>query len=170
MGSKPFSQSISHVAAYVSLERITQTPLNYFPGRGSHYYICCQNLAFWPQCDHQNLRLCYKQYCSVWHCIKYTPLLMFQYFVRPRLQRTRCFFRYPLIFVTLCSWSMGIGAYLHHYLVDVVLSKMIADNTRPKLERRKSPSRLRSINPIMINHFANKSQTCQLLQILKIIF
>ena len=40
--------------------------------------------------------------------------------------------------------------------------------TRPTLERRKTLGHLRSINPNMIIiHFANQSQTCQLLKILK---
>ena len=38
---------------------------------------------------------------------------------------------------------------------------------RPTLERRKTLGHLRSINPNMIIHFANQSQTCQLLKILK---
>ena len=42
--------------------------------------------------------------------------------------------------------------------------------TRPTLERRKTLGHLRSINPNMINHYANQSQTCQLLKILKNIF
>ena len=39
--------------------------------------------------------------------------------------------------------------------------------TRPTLERRKTFRHLRSINRNMIIHFANQSQTCQLLKILK---
>ena len=42
--------------------------------------------------------------------------------------------------------------------------------TRPTLERRKTLGHLRSINPNMINHYANQSQTCQLLKIAKNIF
>ena len=42
--------------------------------------------------------------------------------------------------------------------------------TRPTLERRKTLGHLRSINRNMIIHFANQSQTCQLLKILKNIF
>ena len=42
--------------------------------------------------------------------------------------------------------------------------------TRPTLERRKTLGQLRSINRNMIIHFANQSQTCQLLKILKNIF
>ena len=38
--------------------------------------------------------------------------------------------------------------------------------TRPTLERRKTLRHLRSINRNMIIHFANQSQTCQLLKIL----
>ena len=41
---------------------------------------------------------------------------------------------------------------------------------RPTLERRKSLGHLRSINCNMVIHFANQSQTCQLLKILKNIF
>ena len=37
--------------------------------------------------------------------------------------------------------------------------------TRPTLERRKPLGHLRSINRDMIIHFANQSQTCQLLEI-----
>ena len=39
--------------------------------------------------------------------------------------------------------------------------------TRPTLERRKTLGHLRSINRNMIIHFANQSQTCQLLKIKK---
>ena len=39
--------------------------------------------------------------------------------------------------------------------------------TRPTLGRRKTFGLLRSINPNMINHFANQPQTCQHLKILK---
>ena len=42
--------------------------------------------------------------------------------------------------------------------------------TRPTLERRKTLGHLRSINCNMVIHFANQSQTCQLLKILKNIF
>ena len=42
--------------------------------------------------------------------------------------------------------------------------------TRPTLDRRKTLDHLRSINRNMIIHFANQSQTCQLLKILKTIF
>ena len=41
--------------------------------------------------------------------------------------------------------------------------------TRPLLERRKTLGHLRSITP-MINHYANQSQTCQLLKISKNLF
>ena len=40
------------------------------------------------------------------------------------------------------------------------------DVTRPTLERRNTLGHLRSINRNMIIHFANQSQTCQLLKIL----
>ena len=42
--------------------------------------------------------------------------------------------------------------------------------TRPMSERRLTLGHLRFINPNMINHFGNQSQTCQLLIILKNIF
>ena len=42
--------------------------------------------------------------------------------------------------------------------------------TRPTLERRKTLGHLRSINRNMVIHFANQSQTCQLLKILKNLF
>ena len=42
--------------------------------------------------------------------------------------------------------------------------------TKPKLARRKTLGHLKSINPNMINYFANQSQTCQLLEILKHLF
>ena len=42
--------------------------------------------------------------------------------------------------------------------------------TRPTLERQRTLGHLRSINPNMINHYANQSQTCQLLKISKNIF
>ena len=42
--------------------------------------------------------------------------------------------------------------------------------TRPMLERRKTLGHLRSINRNMVIHFANQSQTCHLLKILKNIF
>ena len=42
--------------------------------------------------------------------------------------------------------------------------------TRPTLERRKTLGHLRSINRNMIIHFANQSQTCQLLKIKKKFF
>ena len=42
--------------------------------------------------------------------------------------------------------------------------------TIPKLERRKTLGHLRSMNRNMIIHFANQSQTCQLLKIIKNFF
>ena len=42
--------------------------------------------------------------------------------------------------------------------------------TRPTLKRRKTLGHLRSINPNKIIHYANQSQTCQLLKILKKLF
>ena len=47
---------------------------------------------------------------------------------------------------------------------------LTANNTRPTLERRKTLGHLRSINRNIVIHFANQSQTCQLLKILKNIF
>ena len=44
------------------------------------------------------------------------------------------------------------------------------NKTRPTLERRKTLSHLRSINPNMINHFASQSQTCKLLKIISFLF
>ena len=43
--------------------------------------------------------------------------------------------------------------------------KLMSGLTRPTLERRKTLGHLRSINRNMIIHFANQSQTCQLLKI-----
>ena len=42
--------------------------------------------------------------------------------------------------------------------------------TRPTLERRETLGHLRSVNPNMIKHNANQSQTCQLLEVVKTFF
>ena len=52
-------------------------------------------------------------------------------------------------------------------LINSCVSQIIGTiKTRPTLERRKTLGHLRSINRNMIIHFANQSQTCQLLKIL----
>ena len=59
-----------------------------------------------------------------------------------------------------------------YYKINPEDAEMILQNdtTKPTLERWKTLGHLRSINCNMIIHFANQSQTCQLLMILKNIF
>ena len=78
------------------------------------------------------------------------------------------------------AWHDNLNYIFPDHLLPLISSDMsvyhlfllwcLHGKTRPTLERRKTLGHLRSINPNMINHYANQSQTCQLLKILKTFF
>ena len=60
--------------------------------------------------------------------------------------------------VVLCPWKWMFTKTCISYLLDCITV------TRPTLERRTTLGHLRSTKPNVTNHFANQSQTCELLK------
>ena len=81
-----------------------------------------------------------------------------------------CFVRSFIVLILTVAFqhpSMFVSDSWHKHIMDTAKTEpdAITTKTWPTLERRKTLGHLRSINHNMIIHFANQSQTCQLLKI-----